>query len=237
MEQLHLQWSDLGYMTPELTLVIAAVVLSLLDLVLPKRINRTMLGWLSLASILISIGFVISFLQPAEPKQLLGLSYRIDDFANIIKLILLTGAGFVTFMSIGLIKEREIPHIGEFFYLLLPATLGGMIMASSGDLITLFVGLELLSITSYILVAMRKKIYGPTKVPLNIWYLAEFPRLLFYTECLFIRDVRIDQYCGNSQCNRSKCGRSAAIDLCFIFPAAGRLWIQNRRGTLSYVGS
>lgn len=157
MEQLHLQWSDLGYMTPELTLVIAAVVLSLLDLVLPKRINRTMLGWLSLASILISIGFVISFLQPAEPKQLLGLSYRIDDFANIIKLILLTGAGFVTFMSIGLIKEREIPHIGEFFYLLLPATLGGMIMASSGDLITLFVGLELLSITSYILVAMRKK--------------------------------------------------------------------------------
>lgn len=93
MEQLHLQWSDLGYMTPELTLVIAAVVLSLLDLVLPKRINRTMLGWLSLASILISIGFVISFLQPAEPKQLLGLSYRIDDFANIIKLILLTGGG------------------------------------------------------------------------------------------------------------------------------------------------
>ena len=38
----------------------------------------------------------------------------------------------------------------------LPAILGAMIMTSSGDLITLFVGLELLGITSYILVALRK---------------------------------------------------------------------------------
>ncbi|MCR8632335.1 NADH-quinone oxidoreductase subunit N [Paenibacillus radicis (ex Xue et al. 2023)] len=144
-------------MAPELTLVIAAVVLSLLDLLLPKQTNRTLLGWLSLISIVVSGLFVVSYLNPVETKQLLNLSYRIDDFGNIIKLVLLTGAGFVTFMSIGSLKKDEIPHIGEFYYLLLPATLGGMIMASSGDLITLFVGLELLSITSYILVAMRKK--------------------------------------------------------------------------------
>lgn len=157
MEQLRLQWSDLGYLAPELTLVIAAVVLSLLDLLLPKQTNRTALGWLSLVSIIVSGLFVVSYLNPAETKQLLNYSYRIDDFANIMKLILLTGAGLITFMSIGSIKEEEVPHIGEYYYLLLPATLGGMIMASSGDLITLFVGLELLSITSYILVAMRKR--------------------------------------------------------------------------------
>ncbi|TDF93601.1 NADH-quinone oxidoreductase subunit N [Paenibacillus piri] len=144
-------------MAPELTLVIAAVVLSLLDLLLPRQTNRTLLGWLSLAGIVISGLFVVSYLHPAEPKQLLNLSYRIDDFANIIKLILLTGAGLITFMSIGSIKKEDISHLGEFYYLLLPATLGGMIMASSGDLITLYVGLEVLSITSYILVAMRKK--------------------------------------------------------------------------------
>ncbi|MCS7459986.1 NADH-quinone oxidoreductase subunit N [Paenibacillus doosanensis] len=157
MEQLRLQWSDLGYLAPELTLVIAAVILSLLDLLMPKQTNRTILGWLSLVGIVISGLFVIGYLNPAEPKQLLDYSYRIDDFAGIMKLILLTGAGLVTFMSLGTVKEEEVPHVGEFYYLLLPATLGGMIMASSGDLITLYVGLELLSITSYILVAMRKK--------------------------------------------------------------------------------
>ncbi|TVY09305.1 NADH-quinone oxidoreductase subunit N [Paenibacillus cremeus] len=157
MEAIRLQLTDIGLLAPELTLVVAAVVLSLLDLLLPRHSNRTWLGWLSLASIVISALFVVSYLNPAEPKQLLQFSYRIDDFANIIKLILLTGAGLITFMSIGSVKEEDIPHVGEFYYLLLPATIGGMIMASSGDLITLFVGLELLSITSYILVAMRKK--------------------------------------------------------------------------------
>ncbi|MCZ8514839.1 NADH-quinone oxidoreductase subunit N [Paenibacillus filicis] len=157
MEPIRLGLNDFGLLAPELTLVVAAVVLSLLDLLLPKQISRTWLGWLSLVGILVSAVFVVTYLNPAEPRQLLQFSYRIDDFANIIKLILLTGAGLITLMSIGSVKEDEIPHVGEYYYLLLPATLGGMIMASSGDLITLFVGLELLSITSYILVAMRKK--------------------------------------------------------------------------------
>lgn len=157
MEPLRLGLGDLGLLAPELTLVIAAVALSLIDLLMPRQANRSWLGWLSLVSIAISALFVISALNPAEPKQLLQFSYRVDDFANIIKLVLLTGAGLITFMSIGSIREEETPHVGEYYYLLLPATLGGMIMASSGDLITLFVGLELLGITSYILVAMRKK--------------------------------------------------------------------------------
>jgi NADH-quinone oxidoreductase subunit N len=157
MEQLRLQFSDLAFLGPELTLVIAAVVMSLMDLALPKTTSRTLFGWLSLVSLIISAVFVLIGLNPSEPKQLLNLSYRIDDFANIFKLVLLTGAAFITFMSIGSVKEENIQHVGEFYYLLLPATLGGMIMASSGDLVTLFVGLELLSITSYILVAMRKK--------------------------------------------------------------------------------
>ncbi|WP_072337145.1 MULTISPECIES: NADH-quinone oxidoreductase subunit N [unclassified Paenibacillus] len=158
MEPIRLQFHDLGLLAPELTLVAAAVILSLLDLLLPRQSNRTWLGWLSLISIALSAVFIVMYqLNPVEPRQLLAFSYRIDDFASVLKLILLAGAGLITFMSIGSINEREIPHVGEYYYLLLPATLGGMIMASSGDLITLFVGLELLSITSYILVAMRKK--------------------------------------------------------------------------------
>ncbi len=158
VEPIRLQLQDLGLLAPELTLVVAAVILSLLDLLLPRQAGRTWLGWLSLISIAISAVFVVLYqLNPAEPKQLLLYSYRIDDFASIIKLVLLVGAGLVTFMSIGSVREEEVPHVGEYYYLLLPATIGGMIMASSGELITLFVGLELLSITSYILVAMRKK--------------------------------------------------------------------------------
>ncbi|MDK8181594.1 NADH-quinone oxidoreductase subunit N [Paenibacillus sp. UMB4589-SE434] len=161
-----LQWSELSALAPELTLVIAAVLISLIDLLLPRRINREWIGILSLASVLFSLYFVVSTLvdrytQAAGGKsvgalQLLNQSYRVDDFALFLKVLFLVGTAFVILISMGSMKDEELPHRGEYYYLLLPAVLGGMMMASSGDLITLYVGLELLSITSYILVGMKK---------------------------------------------------------------------------------
>lgn len=167
MDQLQrLTAGDIVHLAPELSLVIAAVVLSLLDLILPRSFNRTMLGWLALAGLVVSAAFVIGDIsalnqtgaaQAVDPISLLGGSWRIDDFANLFKLLFLAGTALILLMSIGNVKEDEIPHKGEYYYLLLPATLGAMVMASSGDLITLFIGVELLSITSYVLVGMRKK--------------------------------------------------------------------------------
>jgi len=156
MEQMRLQASDLVFLAPELTIVIAAVVLTLLDLLLPGRTNRLWVPWLALLSIVIAAVFVMMRLGD-EPVQLLANSYRADDFGGLLKLLFLGGAGLIVFMSIGSVDKEDVPHVGELYYLLLPAVLGAMIMVSSGDLITLYVGLELLSISSYILVGMRKK--------------------------------------------------------------------------------
>lgn len=174
MDQLQrLTAGDLVHLAPELTLVISAIVLSLLDLFMPRSINRTVLGWIALVSVAVSAVFVLGDINalnriddatglvlPAEPVSLLNGSWRVDDYANLFKLLFLGGTALILFMSIGNVKEDEIPHKGEFYYLFLPATIGAMVMASSGDLITLFVGLELLSITSYVLVGMRKKAYS-----------------------------------------------------------------------------
>lgn len=152
-----LRIGDLGYMAPELALVVSAILLSLLDLFLPASRKRTLLGWLTVLALAVSAGFVMLRLGTDAPVSLLNQSYRIDDFANLIKLVLLTGTGLIVFMSLGSVNREEIQHEGEFYYLFLPAVLGGMIMASSADLITLYVGLETLSITSYIMVGIRKK--------------------------------------------------------------------------------
>lgn len=156
-----LQVGDLALLAPELTLVIAAILITLIDLVLPRRVNRDLIGGLSLLGVLVSLGFVLWKLyermqQSSDAVQLLNHSYRVDEFALLLKIVFLVGTAFILLMSIGNVRDEEIPHRGEYYYLLLPAALGGMIMASSGDLITLYVGLELLSITSYILVAMKK---------------------------------------------------------------------------------
>ncbi|KRE73625.1 NADH-quinone oxidoreductase subunit N [Paenibacillus sp. Soil750] len=157
MEQIRLHASDLSYLLPELALVATAIILSLLDLVLPNRFSRSLIGWLTLVGIGISAVFVVLQLNPDEAIQLLNQSYRVDDFSNLLKLCTLVGTGLIVFMSLGFVKEDSIPHVGEYYYFYLPAALGAMIMSSSGDLITLYVGLELLSITSYLMVAMKKK--------------------------------------------------------------------------------
>jgi NADH-quinone oxidoreductase subunit N len=157
LEQIRLYSSDLVYLLPEITLVVAAIILSIIDLFLPKSVNRNIIGWLSLIGIAASMILVVMNLNPDKAVQLLNESYRIDDFSNIMKLILLAGTGLIILMSLSYLKEKNTLHLGEYYYFLLPTVLGGMIMSSSGDLITLFVGLELLSISSYILVAMNKK--------------------------------------------------------------------------------
>lgn len=159
-----LQWGDLALLAPELTLVIAAILISLIDLSLPRRVNRDVIGGLSLLGVLISLGLVVWKLyqrtylteEASGVVQLLKQSYRVDDFALLLKIVFLLGTAFILLMSIGNMRDKDIPYRGEYYYLLLPATLGAMIMVSSGDMITLYVGLELLSITSYILVGMKK---------------------------------------------------------------------------------
>ncbi len=159
MEFLRLHFADLQHLTPELSIVITMFLLTVIDLLLPKRVNRTLIGALGLVGIAVAALFVILKIGD-EPVSLIANSFRVDDFGNLFKLLFLGGTGLIVFMSLGTVKEEEVPHVGELYYLLLPALLGSMVMVSSGDLITLFIGLELLSITTYILVAMRKKNMG-----------------------------------------------------------------------------
>ncbi|MBD2845873.1 NADH-quinone oxidoreductase subunit N [Paenibacillus sp. IB182496] len=159
--------SDLGFLVPELTLLAAAVLLALLDLALPQRYSRQIIGWLALGGILAALGSVIWWLLELNPSaaaarppvRLLGDSYRIDDYASVMKLILLGSGAMVLLLGLGSVRsDPQLPDKGEFYTLLLPALLGAMVTVSSGDLITLYVGLELLALTTYVLVGMRKQV-------------------------------------------------------------------------------
>ncbi|RED84068.1 NADH-quinone oxidoreductase subunit N [Cohnella phaseoli] len=160
--KLALTLSDLWYVTPELILTGFAVLLTLLDLVLPRRASQYVVGWLTLVGLLVSGVFVVLLMSDLTRTdsgvvELLAGSYRVDDFGNLLKLVFLGASAFIVFSSLGAVKDEDVPIKSEMYSLVLPATLGAMVMSSSGDLITLFVGLELLSITSYILVGVRKK--------------------------------------------------------------------------------
>jgi NADH-quinone oxidoreductase subunit N len=154
---------DLWTLAPELALLVASVVFLVVEMFLPARVNRDLFGWLVLLSLAVSAALVCVHMADLQASgadgravSLLGGTYRVDDFANILKLVMLAAAGLVVLLSLGSVRREDIPLRGDYYSLIPPAVLGAMIMASSAELITLYVGLELMSITTYVLVAMRK---------------------------------------------------------------------------------
>lgn len=153
---MNMDWNDLSKMAPELTIFLTAVALSLMDLFLPRTFNRRMLAWWAVLGV--GIAFLFSLAEIGSPiTTILAGTYRLDSFSIAFKLLMLIGAGFVLLMSADYDKKGEIAYRGEFYYLLMAALLGAMMMASSADMITLFVSLELLSLSSYILAGLRKR--------------------------------------------------------------------------------
>ena len=145
---------DLRVLAPELIIVAATALLMLIDLLLKETVSKKWIGIFGLTTILVA-GIFVGMGWGHEPYQILGDSYRIDDFSLTLKSILLAGTALVFLFSFR--KDEELHAESEYYSLLLTALLGAMIMVSSAELITLFVGLELLSLSSYILTGIRKK--------------------------------------------------------------------------------
>lgn len=146
-----------GAMMPEFIILGVATALCLIDLFMPAKYSRRSLGWFAIAGVLVAIISLLSLL-PLETTSILYDTFRLDSFAKAFKLILLMGSLLVLLLAESYRSDEGMEETrGEFYYLFLTALLGAMIMTSSGDLITMFVGLELLSISSYILAGIRKR--------------------------------------------------------------------------------
>jgi len=150
---LSINWS---IMTPEFIILGVAALLVVFDLFMPKTLSRTILGWIGIAAIFAALVSVAS-MAGGPAQSILSNTFRIDGFAIAFKMLLLLGAALVMFMAVSYeAKDGLEKYQGEFYYLFLIAVSGGMLMTSSGDLVTLYIGLELLSVTSYIMAGMRK---------------------------------------------------------------------------------
>ena len=149
---------DWSYLLPEFIILGFATALSLLDLFAGKRLGKKTIGMLSLLGVVLAGVFVFVNMNVLdEPYRFMADTIRIDDYGNAFKLLFLAGTAFAILLSLSYLEQGEVAHRGEYYYLLLSGLLGAMVMASSADLITLFVGLELLSLSSYVLVGLRKK--------------------------------------------------------------------------------
>src|SRR5215475_8441704 len=146
-----LSTSDFYYILPELVLTGGALIVLIADVLLPR--GSKALGWITL----VVIGATLASLTPFATTHVEvahGL-LAVDRFALFFKILFLAAAAMTVLMSMKYLEiERVSP--GEYYFLILCATLGMMILAGGIDLISIFIGLETMTVSFYILAGFIK---------------------------------------------------------------------------------
>lgn len=141
------------YLAPEITLLTLAVILIFADLFVPQN-KKEYLGYFSLVGL---VGAWLTILPIAQSEvSLWGGSVIVDRMAIFYKELFLIVAILIILLSIRYIKDLS-RFQGEYYALVIFCTIGNMLMAASGELISLFVALQLGSIPLAILAAYAKK--------------------------------------------------------------------------------
>jgi NADH-quinone oxidoreductase subunit N len=147
-----LSLSDFYYILPELVLTGGALIVLIADVLLPRGSNRA-LAAVTLLAIVATLASLAPFMG-TQVEVAHGL-LAVDRFALFFKIVFLVAAAITVLMS-GRYLEIERVSAGEYYFLILCATLGMMVMAGGIDLISIFIGLETMAVSFYILVGLIK---------------------------------------------------------------------------------
>jgi proton-translocating NADH-quinone oxidoreductase chain N len=144
---------DIQAIRPEVIVALFAILLPAVGLL--SKSSKVCAAF-SLVGVGLAMADVFLFIyNNSAPVTFVGGLLRLDQFSALFMMIFLAVAFYVILASARFIQEDK--HQPEFYSLVMIATVGMMVVACSTDLITLFVGIELTSISSYALVAFRKK--------------------------------------------------------------------------------
>ena len=145
--------AGLYYATPEIFLSLAACALLMLDLFLSDS-GRRWNGALAVLAVLVTA--VLAAVQPVSARVVaLGGLYELDRMAQVLKVVTLLSVAVVFVYSTDYLRRRAILK-GEYYVLALFATVGAMVLISAASLITLYLGLELMSLSLYAMVAFDR---------------------------------------------------------------------------------
>ncbi len=146
------QIPDLLPALPEIFLAVAGMALLMLGAFKGDGATR-LVAYLTVMSFVIA-GFLLLVVVDTPAETFNGM-FVADDFAVFMKILALLGSAFAVIMSQRFIEREQMARI-EFPVLFLFATLGMMMMISAGDLLSLYLGLELQSLSLYVVAAFRR---------------------------------------------------------------------------------
>jgi NADH-quinone oxidoreductase subunit N len=151
---------------PELVLAAGAMALLMLGAFRGPQTTQLVTG---LAVALLVVTGALIFWLPAGKLTTFGGSFIVDDFARFLKVLALIGSGTALILSRGYLAEQA--KIFEYAILFLLSTVGMMVLISAGDLIMLYLGLELMSLALYVVAASHRDDTKSTEAGLKYFVL------------------------------------------------------------------
>jgi NADH-quinone oxidoreductase subunit N len=156
---------------PIVIVITTGIVALTIEILRPKRNNNLIVGTCLLGLGIAGVATVWQFGMPAT-DTLARMVVR-DQFGLIMQLLLILSAFLAILFSEGYLREKRIPF-GEFYPLVLWSTAGGMVMAATQNLLGIFVGLELLSISLYVMAGMARNELQSEESALKYFLLGAF---------------------------------------------------------------
>ncbi|MFQ5817572.1 MAG: NADH-quinone oxidoreductase subunit N [Terriglobia bacterium] len=187
--------ADLLRLLPEIVLAIFGVVVMVADPFV-SRPHKHHLGTLAL------VGTIAAFAATAVQAQYAGMAFSrmmtVDAFSVFMHFLILLVTGLTILASFRYLDREEI-HCGEYYALLLFATIGMGLMVAANELVLIFLGLEISSIATYILAGFRRTALRSNEAAMKYFLLGSFATaFLLYgialmfgaTGTTFLGDVR-----------------------------------------------
>src|SRR5581483_3190012 len=164
------------YVMPEVILTVFACGALVLDVMLP-RAHKRWVAWTSLAGLgfsFASLAMLYAYIvRKSVPQAVFFDMIVVDNYAVVFKAIFLVGAALSILLAIKYL-ETEGEQRGEYYALILFSVVGMMFLASSVDLLSLFISLELMAVSVYILVGYLRRDKRSNEASIKYFLLAAF---------------------------------------------------------------
>ncbi|MBE0702935.1 MAG: NADH-quinone oxidoreductase subunit NuoN [Afipia sp.] len=151
---------------PEIVLALGAMALLMLG---AYRGERTVRIITILAVVLLAVTLVLELMLPAGRLTTFGNSFVVDDYARFLKTVMLVASAATLVISRGFLTNQA--RIFEYSILVLLSSVGMMVLISATDLITLYLGYELMSLALYVVAASHRDNLKSTEAGLKYFVL------------------------------------------------------------------
>jgi NADH-quinone oxidoreductase subunit N len=167
---------------PEILLAVGAMVLLMLGVFGSARATGIVNA---LAVVLLIVAAVMVASMPGERNVGFGGSFVVDGFARFLKILALVGSAVAILMSLEFLNKLQERRF-EYAVLIMLASVGMLVMISAGDLIALYLGLELMSLPLYVVAAIDRDSVRSTEAGLKYFVLGALSSGMLLYGCSLI---------------------------------------------------